>query len=251
MNAQGEDVVAGVRTPEKVETSLKEHNPAVYNQLLDTAMRLEKHFHDMQDMEFTVQEGKLYMLQTRNGKRTAAAALRIACDLVDEGMIDEKQAVLMIEPKSLDQLLHPQFDQKDLKQAKEIACGLNASPGAGAGKVVFSAEEVEDWVKNKGEKRVILVRLETSPEEPHLNVENYSKESPEERMADTFANNILIPIAVWRRSPEARMSARDIQRKFTAWSEVEGINKWIALGRVGYETGIYAFSDPQKTRRIM
>ena len=96
-----------------------------------------------------------------------------------------------------------------------------------------------------------LGHLETSPEEPHLNVENYSKESPEERMADTFANNILIPIAVWRRSPEARMSARDIQRKFTAWSEVEGINKWIALGRVGYETGIYAFSDPQKTRRIM
>ena len=165
MNAQGEDVVAGVRTPEKVETSLKEHNPAVYNQLLDTATRLEKHFHDMQDMEFTVQEGKLYMLQTRNGKRTAAAALRIACDLVDEGMIDEKQAVLMIEPKSLDQLLHPQFDQKDLKEAKEIACGLNASPGAGAGKVVFSAEDVEDWVKNKGEKRVILVRLETSPED--------------------------------------------------------------------------------------
>ena len=165
MNAQGEDVVAGVRTPEKVETSLKEHNPKVYEQLLDTATRLEKHFHDMQDMEFTVQEGKLYMLQTRNGKRTAAAALRIACDLVDEGMIDEKQAVLMIEPKSLDQLLHPQFDAKDLKQAKEIACGLNASPGAATGKVVFSAEEVEDWVKNKGEKRVVLVRLETSPED--------------------------------------------------------------------------------------
>ncbi len=165
MNAQGEDVVAGVRTPEKVETSLKEHNPKVYEQLLDTATKLEKHFHDMQDMEFTVQEGKLYMLQTRNGKRTAAAALRIACDLVDEGMIDEKQAVLMIEPKSLDQLLHPQFDAKDLKQAKEIACGLNASPGAATGKVVFSAEEVEDWVKNRGEKRVILVRLETSPED--------------------------------------------------------------------------------------
>ena len=165
MNAQGEDVVAGVRTPEKVETSLKHNNPKVYEQLLDTATRLEKHFHDMQDMEFTVQEGKLYMLQTRNGKRTAAAALRIACDLVDEGMIDEKQAVLMIEPKSLDQLLHPQFDAKALKQAKEIATGLNASPGAGTGKVVFSAEDVEDWVKNKGEKRVILVRLETSPED--------------------------------------------------------------------------------------
>ena len=165
MNAQGEDVVAGVRTPEKVETSLKEHNPAVYQQLLDTAMALEKHFHDMQDMEFTVQEGKMYMLQTRNGKRTATAALRIACDLVDEGMIDEKQAVSMIDPKSLDQLLHPQFDAKALKEAKEIAIGLNASPGAAAGKVVFSAEDVEEWVKEKGEKRVILVRLETSPED--------------------------------------------------------------------------------------
>ncbi|MBR2391130.1 MAG: pyruvate, phosphate dikinase [Clostridia bacterium] len=165
MNAQGEDVVAGVRTPEKVETSLKEHNPAVYEQLLDTATKLEKHFHDMQDMEFTVQEGKMYMLQTRNGKRTATAALRIACDLVDEGMIDEKQAVLMIEPKSLDQLLHPQFDATALKAAKEIAVGLNASPGAAAGKVVFSAEDVETWVKEKGEKRVILVRLETSPED--------------------------------------------------------------------------------------
>ena len=165
MNAQGEDVVAGVRTPEKVETSLKEHNPAVYQQLLDTATKLEQHFHDMQDMEFTVQEGKMYMLQTRNGKRTATAALRIACDLVDEGMIDEKQAVLMIDPKSLDQLLHPQFDAAALKQAKEIAIGLNASPGAAAGKVVFSAEDVEEWVKEKGEKRVILVRLETSPED--------------------------------------------------------------------------------------
>ncbi len=165
MNAQGEDVVAGVRTPEKVETSLKEHNPKVYQQLLDTATALEKHFHDMQDMEFTVQEGKMYMLQTRNGKRTAAAALRIACDLVDEGMIDEKQAVSMIDPKSLDQLLHPQFDAKALKAAKEIAIGLNASPGAAAGKVVFSAEDVEEWVKEKGEKRVILVRLETSPED--------------------------------------------------------------------------------------
>ena len=165
MNAQGEDVVAGVRTPEKVETSLKEHNPAVYEQLLDTATKLEKHFHDMQDMEFTVQEGKMYMLQTRNGKRTATAALRIACDLVDEGMIDEKDAVCMIDPKSLDQLLHPQFDAAALKQAKEIAIGLNASPGAAAGKVVFSAEDVEEWVKEKGEKRVILVRLETSPED--------------------------------------------------------------------------------------
>ncbi len=165
MNAQGEDVVAGVRTPEKVETSLKEHNPAVYEQLLKTATDLENHFHDMQDMEFTVQEGKLYMLQTRNGKRTAAAALRIACDLVDEGMIDEKQAVLMIDPKSLDQLLHPQFDGAALKQAKEIATGLNASPGAAAGKVVFTAEDVVEWVKEKGEKRVVLVRLETSPED--------------------------------------------------------------------------------------
>ena len=165
MNAQGEDVVAGVRTPEKVETSLKENNPSVYQQLLDTANKLEQHYHDMQDMEFTVQEGKLYMLQTRNGKRTAAAALRIACDLVDEGMIDEKQAVLMIEPKSLDQLLHPQFDNAMIKSTKEIGCGLNASPGAAAGKVVFNAEDVVDWVKNKGEKKVVLVRLETSPED--------------------------------------------------------------------------------------
>ena len=165
MNAQGEDVVAGVRTPEKVETSLKEHNPEVYKQLLDTSIALENHFHDMQDMEFTVQEGKLYMLQTRNGKRTAAAALRIACDLVDEGLIDEKQALLMIEPKALDQLLHPQFDAKALKAAKEIAVALNASPGAATGKVVFTAEDAEDWVKNKGEKRVVLVRLETSPED--------------------------------------------------------------------------------------
>jgi len=165
MNAQGEDVVAGVRTPEKVETSLKEHNPAVYEQLLSTATKLEKHFHDMQDMEFTVQEGKLYMLQTRNGKRTAAAALRIACDLVDEGMITEQEALTMIDPKSLDQLLHPQFDSKALKSAKEIAVGLNASPGAATGKVVFEAEDVVTWVKEKGEKKVILVRLETSPED--------------------------------------------------------------------------------------
>ena len=165
MNAQGEDVVAGVRTPEKVETSLKEHNPKVYAQLLDTATRLEKHFHDMQDMEFTVQEGKLYMLQTRNGKRTATAALRIACDLVDEGLITEKEAVCAIDPKSLDQLLHPQFDATALKEAKEIAVGLNASPGAGTGKVVFTAEDVVEWVKEKKEKKVILVRLETSPED--------------------------------------------------------------------------------------
>ena len=165
MNAQGEDVVAGVRTPEKVETSLKEHNPAVYAQLLETATKLENHFHDMQDMEFTVQEGKLYMLQTRNGKRTAAAALRIACDLVDEGMITEQEAVCAIDPKSLDQLLHPQFEGAALKAAKEIAVGLNASPGAATGKVVFEAEDVVEWVKEKGEKRVILVRLETSPED--------------------------------------------------------------------------------------
>ena len=165
MNAQGEDVVAGVRTPEKVETSLKEHNPSVYAQLLETATKLENHFHDMQDMEFTVQEGKMYMLQTRNGKRTATAALRIACDLVDEGLIDEKQALCMIEPKSLDQLLHPQFDATALKEAKEIATGLNASPGAATGKVVFTAEDAVEWVKEKGEKRVILVRLETSPED--------------------------------------------------------------------------------------
>ncbi len=163
MNAQGEDVVAGVRTPQTID-QLKQENPAVYEQFVKIVAKLEDHYRDMQDMEFTIEDGKLFMLQTRNGKRTAAAALKIACDLVDEGMIDEKQAVLMIDPKQLDALLHPQFDAKALKSAKPIGCALPASPGAACGKVVFTAEDATEWVTKKGEK-VILVRLETSPED--------------------------------------------------------------------------------------
>ncbi len=163
MNAQGEDVVAGVRTPQTID-QLKKENPAVYEQFVKIVAKLEDHYRDMQDMEFTIEDGKLFMLQTRNGKRTAAAALKIACDLVDEGMIDEKQAVLMIDPKQLDALLHPQFDAKALKAAKPIGCALPASPGAACGKVVFTAEDATEWVTKKGEK-VILVRLETSPED--------------------------------------------------------------------------------------
>ncbi len=164
MNAQGEDVVAGVRTPSPI-SHLKETNPAVYEQFVKIVDTLEKHYRDMQDMEFTIEEGKLFMLQTRNGKRTATAALKIACDLVDEGMINEKEAVCMIDPKQLDALLHPQFDAKALKAAKPIGSALPASPGAACGKVVFTAEDATDWVTNKGEKRVVLVRLETSPED--------------------------------------------------------------------------------------
>ncbi len=164
MNAQGEDVVAGVRTPQTIDQLAKE-NPAVYEQFVNVANSLEQHYRDMQDMEFTIEDGKLFMLQTRNGKRTAAAALQIACDLVDEGMITEKEAVLSIDPKQLDALLHPQFDSVALKQAKPVAQALAASPGAACGKIVFTAEDVCDWVKNKGEKKVILVRLETSPED--------------------------------------------------------------------------------------
>jgi len=163
MNAQGEDVVAGVRTPQTID-QLKQENPAVYEQFVKIVAKLEDHYRDMQDMEFTIEDGKLFMLQTRNGKRTAAAALKIACDLVDEGMIDEKQAVLMIDPKQLDALLHPQFDAKALKNAKPIGSALPASPGAACGKVVFIAEDATEWVTKKGEK-VILVRLETSPED--------------------------------------------------------------------------------------
>ena len=163
MNAQGEDVVAGVRTPQTID-QLKKENPAVYEQFVKIVAKLEDHYRDMQDMEFTIEDGKLFMLQTRNGKRTAAAALKIACDLVDEGMIDEKQAVLMIDPKQLDALLHPQFDAKALKAAKPIGSALPASPGAACGKVVFTAEDATEWVTKKGEK-VILVRLETSPED--------------------------------------------------------------------------------------
>ena len=164
LNAQGEDVVAGVRTPSPI-SKLQEELPEVYNQFLEIVDRLEKHYHDMQDMEFTVENKKLFMLQTRNGKRTAAAAIKVACDLVDEGMIDEKKAVCMIDPKQLDALLHPQFEAKALKAAKPIATALPASPGAACGQVVFTAEDAVDWVVNKGVKRVVLVRLETSPED--------------------------------------------------------------------------------------
>ncbi len=163
MNAQGEDVVAGVRTPQPIDM-LKKDNPAVYEQFKNIVDKLEKHYRDMQDMEFTIEEGKLFMLQTRNGKRTAAAAIKIACDLVDEGMIDEKQAVLMIDPKQLDALLHPQFDAAALKKAAPIARALPASPGAACGRIVFTAEDATEWATAKKEK-VVLVRLETSPED--------------------------------------------------------------------------------------
>ncbi len=163
MNAQGEDVVAGVRTPLTID-QLKEQNPEVYEQFCQIVGRLEKHYRDMQDMEFTIEEGKLYMLQTRNGKRTAAAALKVACDLVDEKMISEEEAVSMIDPKQLDALLHPQFDSQALKAAEPIGKGLPASPGAACGQVVFTAEDATDWTVNKKAK-VILVRLETSPED--------------------------------------------------------------------------------------
>ena len=162
MNAQGEDVVAGVRTPQKID-QLKEVMPEVYDQFVEICHTLENHYRDMQDMEFTIEDRKLYMLQTRNGKRTAQAALKIACDLVDEGMISEEEAILMIDPRNLDTLLHPQFDSKALKAATPVAKALAASPGAACGKIVFTAEDAKDW-KARGEK-VVLVRLETSPED--------------------------------------------------------------------------------------
>ncbi len=161
-NAQGEDVVAGVRTPMPI-AEMANKFPAAYKQFTEVCQLLENHYHDMQDMEFTVENEKLYMLQTRNGKRTAQAALKIACDLVDEGMKTEEEAVAMIDPRNLDTLLHPQFDQKALKAATPIGKGLGASPGAACGKVVFTAEDAEAW-NARGEK-VILVRLETSPED--------------------------------------------------------------------------------------
>ena len=164
MNAQGEDVVAGVRTPSPI-SKLQKENPAAYDQFVKIVNKLEKHYRDMQDMEFTIEEGKLFMLQTRNGKRTAAAAMKIACDLVDEKMIKPKDAVLMLDPKQLDALLHPQFDAKALKAAKKIASALPASPGAATGKIVFTAQDATEWVTERGEKKVILVRLETSPED--------------------------------------------------------------------------------------
>ncbi len=161
-NAQGEDVVAGVRTPMPI-AQMKEKFPEAFEQFNEVCQTLEKHYRDMQDMEFTVENGKLYMLQTRNGKRTAQAALKIACDLVDEGMRNPEEAVLMIEPRNLDTLLHPQFDAAELKKATPIGKGLGASPGAACGKVVFTADDAESW-KARGEK-VVLVRLETSPED--------------------------------------------------------------------------------------
>ena len=161
-NAQGEDVVAGVRTPMKI-AEMEEKFPEAFAQFKDVCKTLENHYRDMQDMEFTVEHGKLYMLQTRNGKRTAQAALKIACDLVDEGMRTEKEAVAMIDPRNLDTLLHPQFDQAALKAATPAGKGLGASPGAACGRIVFSAEDAEIWA-GRGEK-VVLVRLETSPED--------------------------------------------------------------------------------------
>ena len=164
INAQGEDVVAGVRTPQPI-TQLEKDLPECYKQFMDLAMKLENHFHDMQDMEFTIEEGKLYFLQTRNGKRTAPAAIKIACDLVDEGQITPEEAVCRIEAKSLDQLLHPTFDADALKAGEVIGSALPASPGAAAGKVIFTAEEAKEaGIGGKGE-RVNLVRLETSPED--------------------------------------------------------------------------------------
>ncbi len=162
INAQGEDVVAGVRTPSPI-SQLEQDMPEVYKQFADIANRLEKHYRDMQDMEFTIENGKLYMLQTRNGKRTANAALKIAVDLVNEGMIDEEEAVLRVEPQQLDALLHPQFNAEALKKATVVGKGLAASPGAACGKVVFTAEDAKEWAK-RGEK-IVLVRRETSPED--------------------------------------------------------------------------------------
>ena len=162
MNAQGEDVVAGIRTPQTID-QLKEVMPEVYEQFVKICDILENHYHDMQDMEFTIEDRKLYMLQTRNGKRTPAAALKIACDLVDEGQITEEQAVAMIDPRSLDTLLHPQFDAEVLKKTPVIGSALAASPGAASGRIVFTAEDAKQWAE-RGEK-VVLVRLETSPED--------------------------------------------------------------------------------------
>ena len=163
MNAQGEDVVAGIRTPQSMD-SLKHVNSNVYNQFAKYADKLEKHYKDMQDMEFTIEHGKLYMLQTRNAKRTAVAALKVAVDLVAEGLIDEKEAMLRVDPEQLNQLLHPDFDKKKLKAAKVITKGLPASPGAATGKLVFTAERAQELAE-QGEKELILARLETSPED--------------------------------------------------------------------------------------
>ncbi|MDR3303583.1 MAG: pyruvate, phosphate dikinase, partial [Treponema sp.] len=162
MNAQGEDVVAGVRTPEKLATLEKKNKP-IFDQLVKIKNRLEKHFHDMQDMEFTVQQGKLYLLQTRNAKRTGAAAVQSAIDMVNEGLINKTTAINRVTPELLDQILHPMIEQKALKSAKSLTKGLNASPGAATGQIVFSAKEAEEWHAQK--KKVMLVRRETSPED--------------------------------------------------------------------------------------
>ncbi|MBR1536143.1 MAG: pyruvate, phosphate dikinase, partial [Treponema sp.] len=162
MNAQGEDVVAGIRTPQKL-AQLEQTNKAIYDELCQIRDRLEKHYHDMQDMEFTVEEGKLYMLQCRNGKRTGAAAVKMAVDMVKEGLIDKETAIMRVEPEQLNQLLLPQLDKEAVKKATEIAAGLNASPGAGCGQIVFTAEEAEEWAKSG--KKVLLVRKETSPDD--------------------------------------------------------------------------------------
>jgi pyruvate,orthophosphate dikinase len=162
MNAQGEDVVAGIRTPEKL-SRLEKTNPKVYGQLVDIKNTLENHFHDMQDMEFTIQQGKLFLLQTRNGKRAGAAAVKCALDMVEEGLINKETAIMRVEPEHIDQLLHPRIDAKALKAAKPLTKGLNASPGAACGRIVFTANEAEEWRAN-GE-RVLLVRQDTSPED--------------------------------------------------------------------------------------
>ncbi|MBQ2862086.1 MAG: pyruvate, phosphate dikinase, partial [Oscillospiraceae bacterium] len=162
INAQGEDVVAGIRTPQSIE-QLNDIREGIYEEFAAIEKKLENHYHDMQDMEFTVENGKLYMLQTRNGKRTATAALKVACDLVEEGLITKEEAVMSVDPKSLDALLHPQFDAKALKAAEVVGSALPASPGAACGRVVFNADDAVEWAK-RGEK-VVLCRLETSPED--------------------------------------------------------------------------------------
>ena len=162
MNAQGEDVVAGIRTPQPI-SKLEEQNPKIYNQFVNIANKLEKHYRDMQDMEFTIEDGVLYFLQTRNGKRTAQAALKIAVDLVNENMLSKEEAILKVEPKQLDTLLHPTFDMENLKTVKAVAKGLPASPGAACGKIAFTAEEAKE--RNGNGEKVVLVRLETSPED--------------------------------------------------------------------------------------
>ena len=162
MNAQGEDVVAGIRTPNHID-ELKDIMPEVYNEFVDATKKLEEHYKDMQDIEFTIENGKLFFLQTRNGKRTTQAAINVAVDLVEEELITKEEAMLRIEPNQLNQLLHPNFDEKELKKSNVIAKGLAASPGAASGKVYFNAEDVK-VAKSRGEK-AILVRQETSPED--------------------------------------------------------------------------------------